>query len=124
MIGSIITVGIYVENQEIAKTFYIDVLGFTLRREMSMGPDANRIEVSPVDGETSLVIYPKSMMKSWSEKKSSVVFHCQDVEETCRALKKKGVKITIEPSDMPWGKFAAFSEPDGNEFGLTSQEIA
>ena len=74
MIGSIITVCIYVENQEIAKTFYIDVLGFTLRREMSMGPDANWIEVSPVDGETSLVIYPKSMMKSWSEKKSSVGF--------------------------------------------------
>jgi len=30
----------------------------------------------------------------------------------------------MEPSDMPWGKFAAFSEPDGNEFGLNSQEIA
>jgi len=56
------------------KRFTIDVLGFTLRREMSMGPDANWIEVSPVDGETSLVIYPKSMMKSWNEKKSLVGF--------------------------------------------------
>ena len=57
-------------------------------------------------------------------KSLQLVFHCQDEEETCRTLKKKGVKITMEPSDMPWGKFAAFSEPDGNEFVLNSQEIA
>jgi predicted enzyme related to lactoylglutathione lyase len=30
----------------------------------------------------------------------------------------------MPPKQMPWGTFAAFLDIDGNEFGLTSQEIA
>ncbi|NET37893.1 MAG: hypothetical protein F6K19_38825 [Cyanothece sp. SIO1E1] len=63
------------------------------------------------------------MMPDWQEKKTSVVFYCSDVEGTCKTLKDKGVQITMEPTEMPWGKFASFSELDGNEFGLTSQEL-
>ncbi len=124
MVGPIKTVGIYVKDQEKAKSFYVDVLGFNLKREMPMGPSANWLEVSPPGAETSLVLYPKSMMKDWEEKKPSVVFHCPDVEGICKTLKEKGVQITMEPSDMPWGKFVSFTDPDGNEFVHASQELA
>jgi predicted enzyme related to lactoylglutathione lyase len=124
MIGAIKTVGIYVEDQQRAVEFYTEKLGFTVRRSLPVGPNANWIEVSPPGAESSLVLYPRSMMENWAELKPSVVFHCSDVEETCRQLEAAGVSITMPPTPLPWGTFAKFADPDGNEFGLTSQELA
>jgi lactoylglutathione lyase len=123
-IGAIKTVGIYVEDQQRAVEFYTEKLGFTVRRSLPMGPGANWVEVSPPRAESSLVLYPKSMMENWAELKPSVVFHCSEVEETCRRLESAGVNITMPPTPLPWGTFAKFADPDGNEFGLTSQELA
>ena len=40
MIGPIKTVGIYVEDQAQAIDFYVELLGFEVRRRMRMGADA------------------------------------------------------------------------------------
>jgi predicted enzyme related to lactoylglutathione lyase len=64
------------------------------------------------------------MMTNWQELKPSVVFHCPDVEATCRQLEANGVRITMPPTPMAWGVFAKFADPDGNEFGMTSQKLA
>jgi predicted enzyme related to lactoylglutathione lyase len=124
MIGPIKTVGIYVADQAKSVEFFTGKLGFEVRRSIPMGPDANWIEVSPPGAETSLVLYPKSMMTNWAELKPSVVFHCPDVEETCLQLSAQGVEIKMNPTQLGWGMFATFLDPDGNEFGLTSQELA
>lgn len=124
MIGPIKTVGVYVADQDKAVAFYAEKLGFVLRRSLPMGPHANWIEMSPPDSQTCLVLYPKTMMATWAELKPSVVFHCPNVEEECRGLESLGVTITMPPTALPWGSFAKFADLDGNEFGLTSQEIA
>lgn len=124
MIGPIKTIGIYVEDQAKSVEFYTEKLGFEVRKSIPMGPDANWIEVSPPGAETCLVLYPKSMMTNWAQLKPSVVFQCPDVEDTCLLLKSRGVSITMNPTQMGWGMFAMFVDPDGNEFGLTSQDLA
>jgi predicted enzyme related to lactoylglutathione lyase len=124
MIGAIKTVGVYVEDQRRAVEFYTEKLGFTVRRQIPMGPDAAWIEVSPPDAETCLVLYPKAMMTNWAELKPSIVFHCDDVEAVCRQLEANGVTITMKPTPLGWGTFAKFVDPDGNEFGMTTQAIA
>ena len=124
MIGPIKTVGIYVEDQTRAVEFYTRKLGFVLRRNVSLGPEASWIEVSPVGAQSSFVLYPKSMMPEWPQLKPSVVFHCADVEAECERLESLDVTITMPATPLPWGTFAKFADPDGNEFGLTSQEIA
>jgi lactoylglutathione lyase len=124
MIGPIKTVGVYVRDQQIALAFYTAKLGFELRRELPTGAAGTWIEISPPGGQTCLVLYPRSMMPDWNQRKSSVVFHCADIEDTCRRLEADGVTITMPPKAMPWGMFAMFVDPDGNEFGLTSQPIA
>jgi lactoylglutathione lyase len=123
MIGPIKTVGVYVEDQAKALEFYTQKLGFVVRRSIPMGPTANWIEVSPPDAESCLVIYPRSMMTDWSQRKPSIVFHCSDVQETYRQLEARGVQFNMKPTPLPWGTFASFLDLDGNEFGLTSQEI-
>jgi lactoylglutathione lyase len=124
MIGPIKTVAVYVEDQQRSLDFYTRILGFVLRRTSPMGPNAAWLEVSPPGAETSLVLYPKAMMSDWAERKPSIVFHCPDVEETCQRLGSEGVRITMLPTPLPWGMFAIFEDPDGNQVGITSQTIA
>jgi lactoylglutathione lyase len=124
MIGAIKTVGIYVEDQQKAVQFYTTKLGFEIRRSQPMGPDASWVEVAPPGGQTCFVLYPKSMMENWIERKPSVVFHCSDVEATCQRLESLGVRIIMPPTPMDWGLFAIFADLDGNEFGVTAQELA
>jgi predicted enzyme related to lactoylglutathione lyase len=113
-----------VSDQSAAVDFYVNKLGFEVRRRLEMSPSADWVEVAPQGAETCLVLYPKSMMQDWPQQKASIVFHCSDTETTIAQLKERGVKIVMEPSDMAWGKFAAIEDPDGNQIGLTEQPIA
>ena len=124
MFGPVKTVGVYVSDQLKAVEFYTQKLGFELRRSIPMGPHANWVEVAPPGAQTCLVLYPKSMMTNWAALKPSVVFHCPDVEATCKELQSRGVRITMPPTPMGWGTFAKFADLDGNEFGLTGQALA
>jgi predicted enzyme related to lactoylglutathione lyase len=120
MIGPIKTVAVYVSDQKAARTFYTEKLGFAIRKEVSMTPEATWIEVSPQEAQSALVLYPREMMKNWQELKPSIVFQCDDFEATAAALKSKGVAIIDPPMKMQWGTYAKFADPDGNEFLLAS----
>lgn len=124
MLGPVKTVGIYVADQERSVDFYVNVLGFEVRRRMQMAGDAEWVEVAPPGAETCLVIYPKELMPDWAERKPSVVFYCADVVGTVARLEARDVKIAMSPAELPWGAFAAIEDPDGNRLGLTDQNIA
>ncbi|WP_093229124.1 VOC family protein [Thermoflavimicrobium dichotomicum] len=116
MIKQIATVAVYVDNQEEALSFWRDKVGFEVRRNESMGPAGNWLEVAPSGAETCLVLYPKSVMPNWQEFKPSIVFICQDIQQTYEKLKANGVEFKEEPKKMRWGTFAIFKDPEGNEF--------
>lgn len=118
MIEKIATVAVYVEDQQKAKTFWTEKVGLELIRETPMGPGGNWLEVAPKGAESALVIYPKSMMTNWAELKPSIVFACDDIQETYQAMKSNGVKFDGEPQQMRWGTFATFQDEDGNAFLL------
>ncbi len=41
------------------------------------------------------------------------------MQRTYEELNAKGAEFTTKPEQAPWGKWwAAFKDPDGNEFGL------
>jgi predicted enzyme related to lactoylglutathione lyase len=50
-----------------------------------------------------------------------VVFASDDVRATFRELAERGVKFVAEPEEQPWGTFATFSDPDGNQFVISSR---
>ena len=64
------------------------------------------------------------MMKKWETRKVTIVFHCADVRATIDEFQRRGVKIVMKPTDMEFGVFAAFEDPDGNQFCMTTQELA
>ena len=82
MIEKIATAAVYVANQETAIQFWGEQAGFEIRRDLPMGPEARWLEMAPPDADSCIVIYPKSMMEDWAERKPSLVFECDDIAET------------------------------------------
>ena len=120
MITNVKTVAVYVSDQEAALRFYTETLGFEVRNNQPMGAQGNWLEVAPPGAQTRVVIYPRSMMEDWEQRRPSVVLGCEDTEAAFQELSKRGVRFTQMPAKMAWGTFAIFADPDGNEFVLTA----
>lgn len=57
MINKIGKITLYVQDQEQAKNFWLNKMGFVLKFEQAMGPNASWIEVGPSEDEfTTLVL--------------------------------------------------------------------
>ncbi|WP_349408961.1 VOC family protein [Pseudalkalibacillus sp. SCS-8] len=118
MIKNLGTVAVYVEDQQKAKTFWTEKVGFEVVKEMPMGPDTFWLEVAPANAPTRLVLYPKAMMQGHEQMKASIVFECDDVIKTYETMMENGVSFKEEPKEMQWGTFVQFTDEDGNEFIL------
>lgn len=118
MITHIATVAVYVENQAEAVKFWTEQVGFAVHQNHPMGPDASWTEVGPKGAQSCLVLYPRRMMPNWQELKPSIIFACEDVEKTYAEMSGRGVKFLEAPKAMPWGTYARFEDPDGNQFLL------
>ncbi|HZO29972.1 MAG TPA: VOC family protein [Chloroflexota bacterium] len=118
MITAIATAAVYVEDQEKSVAFWTEQVGFTIHRTHQMGPQGSWIEVGPAGGVSCLVLYPRSMMADWAERKPSIVFTCDDINRTFEEMSGRGVHFSQPPQPMAWGPFAIFDDVDGNWYGL------
>lgn len=121
MINKIGKITVYVNDQEDAKDFWVNKVGFVLKFEMPMGPNASWIEVAPSEDEfTTLVLYSKEAMLSHDPSKvahPSVLFSTTDVEAAYEKMKENGVKVQ-DLMRMPYGTMFIFNDQDGNEYIL------
>ncbi len=121
MLRSVRSVGIYVGDQDRAKQFFTEVLGFDLIQDTPMGaePDSPRwIEVAPPDKNVLLVLYTTDDQKDRVGTFSNVLFDCDDIEKTYDEMRAKGVEFTEAPVKQFWGWWAVFKDPDGNTYGI------
>lgn len=121
MINKIGKVTLYVEDQQAAKEFWIDKVGFVLKLEQPMGLNASWIEVGPSEDEfTTLVLYSKATMEKQRPENvahPSVLFSTTDIDAAYEKMKKNGVKVG-ELLKMPYGSMFTFYDQDGKEFLL------
>ncbi|WP_226527022.1 VOC family protein [Metabacillus niabensis] len=121
MIDKIGKISVYVQDQEQAKEFWLNKLGFVLKLEQPMGPNAKWIEVGPSDNEfTTLVLYSKAAMEQQQPSKvahPSILFSTTDIESAYDSMVQKGVKVG-EMLRMPFGTMFTFFDQDGNEYLL------
>ena len=118
MIRKIATAAVYVEDQRSAVEFWTKQVVFNVHREKAMGPQASWIEVGPPPAESCLVIYPKSMMEDWAERKPSIVFECHKHPANLPRLPDHRIQFTQPPKAMLWGPFAIFLDNEANWYGL------
>jgi lactoylglutathione lyase len=117
MIDAVATVCIFVNDQDKAKAFYIDVLGFELRQDSPMG-ESRWIAVAPKGARTEVILY--KMDQNWEHyrevmgKSQAVTFNVTDIQALRADLKEKGVRITQEPDPQPWGTYMMILDQDDN----------
>lgn len=118
MISKIGKITLYVNNQEEAKEFWANKVGFVIKTEQPMGPNMKWIEVGPSSDEfTTFILYDKNLMKTQNPSTNtghpSVILSTTDIEKTYQEMKDKGI-IVEELMKMPYGTMYNFKDQDGN----------
>lgn len=110
-----------VADQDRAKEFYLDVLGFELIADNPMPPSGRWVQVAPKHAATSvaLVTWFETMPPGSSK---GLVLETSDLDGDVEALRGRGVRIEGGVQQAPWGRFVTFDDPDGN--GIVLQTTA
>ena len=117
MIDRVQIVSVPVSDQERAKDFYVDTLGFELRADNRWGEGMRWVEVAPAGSAASLslVTWFPSMPPGSLQ---GVVVSTRDVHATYEQLVARGVHFDSPPEEQPGGILAVFRDLDGNGFVL------
>jgi catechol 2,3-dioxygenase-like lactoylglutathione lyase family enzyme len=104
-----------VSDQDRAKDFYVDLLGFEVAQDMAMGP-MRWLEVA-LKGSTTSVALLSGLPGLTPGAVKGTQLVTDDLDADCEGLRGAGVEVD-GPNQRPWGREATFSDPDGNGFVL------
>ncbi|TQM04136.1 VOC family protein [Pseudonocardia kunmingensis] len=129
---------IYVLDQDRAKAFYTEKLGFAVRADVSMGGEFEGaragfrwLTVGPADQPDVEIILADPRMGNDDASAEQIralvakgalgtgVMATDDVQKTYEELSARGVVFTQEPASRPYGVEAIFRDDSGNWFSLT-----
>lgn len=116
-ITQIRTMTVFVSDQDRARAFYADVLGFDVRADQVVG-DNRWLEVAPPKGGSTIVLH-RPFPGTSAGTSQGVILETDDLDADCAALARAGVSVD-GPQDLPWGRQATFTDPDGNGFVLSA----
>ncbi|MBS1687448.1 MAG: VOC family protein [Bacteroidetes bacterium] len=108
-------ISVPVTDQEVAKKFYVEQVGFSIITESNFGSQ-KWIQLGLPGSETSITLvnwFPNMPAGSLQ----GILIKTDDIERDVKALQERGVAMG-KIDTMQWGKFAGFKDPDGNGWSL------
>jgi len=127
MIDRVGTISLFVSDQDRAKDFYTNKLGFELRQDAPLYPGATArwVAVAPKGAATEVILYlPDENWEHYKQvvgKSQALTFNVTDLNAVYTELKDKGVSFVQEPDVQPWGTYAIIKDSEGNELLLVEQ---
>jgi lactoylglutathione lyase len=123
MIQVVSKVVVPVADQERAKRFWTQQMGFTVKVDQPYGDQERWIEVVPPDRGVVLVLSRRDSGEQVPEvpeglPHSPVFFACDDIQQTYQELTGRGVSFPTAPTKMPFGWWALFQDDDGTRYAL------
>lgn len=113
-INTVKTVTVFVSDQDRARDFYVDALGLEVTADQTFG-DNRWLEVGAQSGTTLVLHKPFPGMSAGGGQ--GILFASSDLDADVERLQEAGV-VVDGPNEMPWGRQATFSDPDGNGYIL------
>jgi lactoylglutathione lyase len=124
MIRGVAQVVIEVEDQDRAKEFWTETLGFELAQDAPYGEE-RWLEVRTPDKAVTMVLAvrhgPRPQPPDPGMPTSNVMFYAEDLRQTYEELTERGVEFPVPPVEQAFGWWSVFEDPDGNRFALTPQ---
>lgn len=122
MISGVTKVIVPVDDQERAKAFWTEGLGFEVVRDESYG-DERWIEVATADEGPVLVLSPRPADQPRPDvpymlPHSPIFFGCEDIQRTHRELAERGVRFAVSPQRQHFGWWSLFEDQDGTRYAL------
>lgn len=121
MINGVRKIVVPVDDQERAKRFWTEQVGFTVARDDTYGEE-RWVEVQPPDQRLVLVLSPRGDEPRREVPDqlphSDVFFTCDDVQQTYQELSARGVAFPTEPVEMHFGWWAMFEDDCGTRYAL------
>jgi len=121
MIKMLKFVSIPTRDQARALDFWTTKMGFRVVTDQPMGETQRWIELGIPGAETGVVLFTPEGHEDRVGSFFNGSFGCDNVDYTYAQLKARGVPFDGEPEKAPWGSFARFRDPDGNQFILSSR---
>ena len=131
---------LYVLDQDSAKEFYTDKLGFQVRADVEMGdgfegagkgfrwltvgpPDQPDVEIILADCRMGHDEQTTEQVRALVAKGAlgAAAFSTDDCHKTFHELSERGVVFLSEPAERPYGIEAVFRDDSGNWFSLTER---
>lgn len=119
MITQVKFVSVPTRDQNRALKFYTEKLGFEVATDQAFDSAQRWIELRIANSATRVVLFTPKDHESRIGTFFNGSFACDDVEATHRQLSARGVEFNGPPEKQPWGTFAIFKDPDGNQFVLS-----
>jgi len=98
-----------VTDQDRARDFYVDTLGFELVADTAMGPDMRWVQVRPPGSQASITLVTWFPTMPAGAVKGTVL-ETDDLDADVTALRARGVGIEGGIQDAPWGRFVTFDD--------------
>lgn len=114
MIKEIRSIPVTVSNKEEAVSWYKDKLGFEVREN-----EGHWVTVAPRDWPSEIHLCEVRTLEPGN---TGILLLADDLDATCRELKKKGVEFVQEPSKKEGGIIAMFKDPYGNVYWLMARD--
>jgi catechol 2,3-dioxygenase-like lactoylglutathione lyase family enzyme len=110
-------VSVPVSDQDVARRFYVEQLGFELVADAPFGDGLRWLQVRPPGSEATLSLV------TWFDDMAAgtlrgLVLDTDDLEGDYRTLVERGVPFAGPPTATDGGTFATFADPDGNHLSL------
>ncbi|KEZ51562.1 VOC family protein [Metabacillus indicus] len=125
MMKSLGQVMVYVKDQDQAKNFWVEKIGFTVIAEEDNKQGMRWIEVAPEGGGTSIVLHNKDFIAQMEPELNlgtpSLMFFTDNVDRLYDDLKNKGVKVG-EIVDLPSGKLFNFADDEDHYFAVQERK--
>lgn len=121
MINGIKFVGIPVTDQDRALAFYTEKLGFAIETDQPFNERQRWIELRIPGADTGITLFTPEGHENRIGAFQSISFWTKNVQQTYEELSARGVTFSGPPKTAGWGTAAIFSDPDGNQFVLSSR---
>ncbi len=126
---------LFVADQDEARDFYVNKLGFEVRMDQSMG-DFRWLTVSPKGQPDFQIILMKLAAHGHMDAESAAtlrnlirkgvsaagIFETGDIQKTYEELSARGVEFVSPPEKKFYGTEAVFKDPTGNWFSLSERK--
>jgi catechol 2,3-dioxygenase-like lactoylglutathione lyase family enzyme len=118
-------ISVPVSDQDRAKSFYTEKLGFSVDMDSSFGGGSMRwVALRPPGGGTAITLVTWFDTMPAGSLKGSVL-GCDDLEMTLAELAARGVTFVEDDiQEAPWGRWKTFDDPDGNSWVLQQDNPA